>query len=202
MRKANSLIIMAAVVCCFPLLTPTSMKEADACPKGYKKILILASGTDSSVIARMEEYLTKRLQDVGYTAVSAIHQYGYNAFRNIREEEPLKQLYPYDAVMTVTLLNKGNQACCRTVSDSNKFFWEYYADIYARINTPEYYTEKGKYYWEADLFELCNWQLKYSMQTNLFEPALTQDLALDNGNHIIDVMIKNNIIEGKSLKPF
>lgn len=201
MKKAHSLIVMAALISCFPLLIQPSTKGAEACPQKYQKILVLVSGTDSSLLLKMEDQLTSRLQHLGYTAVSAMRQYGPDGFKNIREEEPLKQLYPYDAVMTITLLNKVNEKCCVSISDSSKFFWEYYADTYARINTPGYYTEKGKYYWEANFYELCNWQLKYSMQTHPFESILTQPLLPENGNLIIEDMMKNNIVK-QSLKPF
>jgi hypothetical protein len=200
MKKANSLIVIATLIICFPFLTQPSTKDAEVCPQRYQKILVLGAGTDSSLLLKMEDQLTSRLQHLGYIAVSAIRQYGPDGFKNIRDEEPLKQLYPYDAVMTITLLNT-NETCCMPESDSTKFFWEYYADKYERIHAPGYSTEKGKYYWEANLFELCNWQLKYSMRTHPFVSTLTQPLMPQNGDLIMEAMIKNNIIK-EPLKPF
>lgn len=202
MKKANSLIVMATLISCFPLLTQTSTKEAESGSQGHEKILVLASGVDSALILKMEDYIISRLQYLGYSAVSATRQYGNGAFKNIREEEPLKQLYPYDAVITISLLNKANKNCCMTGSDSKLFFWEYYADIYSRINTPGYYTAKGKLYWEANFYELNNWQLKYSVQTQGFEPVLIEKSVPEDGNSIINGMIRNNIVQNKNFKPF
>lgn len=203
MKKINSFIVLAMLVTCYPMVK-TSSEGENTRQQQYHKILVLALSEtqDSTLTQNMEEHMRANLEELGYTAISATSQYGYDAFKNIMEEETLKQLYTYDAVITLTLLN-GTKEKCLPLSVSNTFFWNYYADMYTHVNMPGYYTEKGKYYWEANFYDLYCWQLKYSMHTQPFDPKLTQSLIPEYGKLIVTDMT-NNVLQKKegNLKAF
>lgn len=203
--KKNTLISVAIIMLCIPFIQ-TSKEEPNAYQQHYQKILVLSLGDSQNKVltGNMESLLTDQLNAMGYPAVSAINQYGYNAFQYIREEETLKQLYPYDAVMTITLLDGMKEKCCRPAPDSSNFLWEYYSTMYNRVNTPGYYTDKGKYYWDINLYELNSWQLKYAMHTQNFNPAARQYQVSASGKYILDEMTRNNVLQKKEspLKAF
>lgn len=203
MKKIYSIIVVAGLIICYPLINPLKKAQKD-CPQQYQKLLVLAvSDSQNKILAEnMETYLAAQLKEQGYSAVSAIKQYGFDAFKNIREEEPLKQFYPYDAVVMITLLNREKEKCCQSISDSSIFLWEYYSDIYNRINAPGYYTAKGKYYWKTNLYALCNWQQKYSAHTQSFDSDLKQVMIPESGKQIISDLIRNQALRDKPLKAF
>jgi hypothetical protein len=190
-----SILIVLFTSCATSFVT-TSWKNPDAVPKKYNKILVLAiiNGPESKASEAMEAYLVDGLKGLGYNAVSAIGQYGNDAFCRIREEETLKQLYPYDAVITIVLVDKLSERYYYPVSGSPDFFWEYYSDMYGHIHAPGYYTAT-KYYWESNLYQLNNWLLLYSAQSQTFEPPCTKSLAREYGGMILQDMAKKNVLQ-------
>jgi hypothetical protein len=48
---------------------------------------------------------------------------------------------------------------------------------YLQYRPPGYYETNTRYFWEANLYDLGNSEMIYSIQTESFDPASTADLA-------------------------
>lgn len=205
MKKINSFVAAAILITGFPLLIQRPQNHDIPCPPDYRRILVLATGNapDSLLTQTMEESVAADLRGLGYTAVSAISQYGYNAFRRIREEETLKQFYQYDAVITITALKNMKDKCCNEKTLYKDFLWEYYEYMNSLPNTANCCRSVHTYYWQANLFDLDTWQQKYSVKTNTFDPAFRQGVG-QQAKFVIDDMLKSKLLQKRThvLKPF
>ena len=84
--------------------------------------------------------------------------------------------------------------------NSNGNLDKYYSTVYEKVFTPGYYISSTNYFWEADLFEVANNDLIYSVRTKSFDPASTDVLAHKNGLIIIKDMLKKKIIKDRITK--
>lgn len=170
-----------------------SRKGSGNQPGKVKDILVLsvAGMADSTAAISMEKELAGQLRSFHYAAESAIERFGKNAFARIREEETLKQLYPYDAVIIISLVNESQQD--RQSSECNDFFWEYYDSMYSALHRPQANNAEKKY-WEASFFEISSWKLNYRMKTSSFPSSLATPRIPGYGKLIIRDMHAKHII--------
>jgi hypothetical protein len=180
-----------------------AFRTRDFQPRRTKDILVLsvAGNKDSAAALNMEKKLANRLKSYNYFAQSAIEYFGQNAFAKVREEETIKQLYPYDAVIIIALINENQKT--GLASECNDFFWEYYDGVYSATHDPVV-KKAGKDYWEISFFGISNWKLEYRMKTLAFPNSQTKALVASLGKSIIGDMIKKQVIHPlpTNLKPF
>jgi hypothetical protein len=109
-----------------------------------------------------------------------------------------------DAVITIVLLNKQRERMYRPASiiqspyaiHYNRF-WGYYSTLSDRIYTPGYYETSTKYFWESNMYCLCDKALLYSSQTQSFDPASSGTLGHEYGKKIVNNMLKKKILNNR-----
>lgn len=196
-----SFIIMLFMVSCSSSRITNSWKSDSIPEKKFNKIIVVSiiAGSDWAIRDKMETHLVGDLSDKGYTAISAIKEYGPKYFENMKEAEVLDKLSNsgVDAVITVVLLDKNKERYYvpgrvyyspYTIYQRN--FWGYYTTIYERIYTPGYYQVDTKYFWESNFYDLKNKNLLYTVQTETFDPESVEILAHEYGLLIVNDMNK------------
>ncbi len=194
------------MISCSSSRITNSWKSASIPDKKFSKIMVVSIivGTDRAIRDKMEEHLTGDLSDKGYTAVSAIKEYGPKYFENMDETAVLDKLdnSGVDAVVTVVLLDKSKERYYVPAKVYNspytiyqRNFYGYYTTIYNRIYTPGYYQVDTKYFWESNFYDLTNKSLLYSVQTETFDPESTEVLAHEYGLLIVNDMLKKAVLK-------
>jgi hypothetical protein len=217
MKKINWLVLIFIIIIagCTTSQITTSWKADNVSPKKYDKILVLGliGEPDRTIRENMEQHMAGDLMELGYNAVTSMQEYGPKAFENMKEAEALKLLYDkgIDAVVTIVLLDKekekyyvpGRVRYSPYVVYQRRF-WGYYSTMYDRIYAPGYYATDTKYFWETNFYDLNDWTLLYSAQSQSFEPGTTQSLAHEYGLMIVKDMVKNNLLQKQApvLKSF
>lgn len=182
-----------------------SWTAENASPRKYNKILVVGihNELEIKILEQMEIHMTGDLHYLGYTASSALKEFGPLAFRKMDEEQAVTSLANsgYDAVITIVLLDKTQE---RTYSHPHPYnpslliyrdrFWTYYNYSFDRIFEPGYYTTSTSYYWESNLYDLSSKKLIYSVQTKTFDPASSELLGHEYGRLIVKDMVRKNIL--------
>ncbi|RYZ24241.1 MAG: hypothetical protein EOO16_01505 [Chitinophagaceae bacterium] len=75
--------------------------------------------------------------------------------------------------------------------------WQYYGVLYDRIESPGYYAESTRYFWESNFYDLEGNQLLYTVQTESFDPPSTERQAHEYGKKIV----ANLIVQGTLAVP-
>lgn len=182
-----------------------SWKSESILYKKYNKILVLGLNIEADISTRekMENHMVGDLNELGYTAVSALKEYGPKAFRKMDEEAVIAELQSsgYDAVITIALLDKTKEkhyvpgrVYYSPYIVYQRRFWGYYSTIYERIYTPGYYTTDTRYFWESNLYDVAAKELLYSAQTESFDPASSETLAHEYGKLIVGDMVKHQVL--------
>lgn len=189
----------------------TSWKSENVNTEKYNKILVigLIRENDRTLRERMEQHLVGDLQDLGYTAVSVLKEYGPKAFDNMTEAAVLDTLKSsgVDAVVTIVLLDKAkekNYVPARVYYTPYGYyhtrFFGYYGALNRRIYEPDYYVINTKYFWESNLYEMKKGLLVYSVQTESFDPASTESMAHEYGKMIVKDMVKKTVLLDSAVK--
>lgn len=206
MKQLKWIILTLLIAGCSTSRVTTSWKADGVTPKKYNKILVLGliGDPDRTIREQMEQHLAGDLKELGYNAVSAIAEYGPKAFENMTEAGAIKLLFTEEvsAVVTIVLLNKEKEKYYvpgRVRYSSHAVyqdrFWRYYSTMHDRIYAPGYYTTDTRYFWESNFYDLEDWTLLYSVQSQSFDPASTQSLAHEYGQMIVKDMVKNNVLQ-------
>lgn len=208
------MIVFLSNSCSTSYITST-WKSPDLTPAAFKNIMVVGiiKEADRSIREKMEVHLVSDLKSMGYTAFSAYEVYGPKAFEAMEEKQVTEFLAKdgIDAVLTIVLLDKEKEryyvpervVYSPYVTYHNRF-WSYYRSIYTRIETPGYYQEETKYFWESNLYDLNINKLIYSVQTQSFDPASVESLAREYSQKILQSMTQNKILvlpAAKDLKP-
>lgn len=184
----------------------TSWKADNTVAKAYKKVLVLGliKESDRSLQENMENHLVGDLKEMGYNAVSSLQEFGPRAFDKMDEDAAIGKLKNsgIDAVITIVLLDKEKE---RKYVPGNTYytpygyyynrFWGYRTTLFNRVYEPGYYITDTKYFWESNLYDMSNQQLIYSVQTQSFDPASTENMAHEYGKMIVEDMAKNAVIK-------
>ena len=194
------ILLMGMIAGCSAVRITSSWKAPDIVPQTYDKIIVLGiiNNEDRSLRERMEDHLVGDLISHGCNAVSAFNQYGPKTFENLTEEQAKDKLTAdgIKTVITIVLLDKKMETLYVPPSETpQNQFWDYYQRVYDRILSPGYYQETTKFFWESNLYDLSSSKLIYSVQTQAFDPATTNDLAHEYGLKIVHNMLKNNVLE-------
>ena len=182
-----------------------SWKAGNTTARSFNKILVLGLNGEKDIRVResMENHLAGDLKDAGFTAVSAVQEFGPKAFSDMTEKEAIGKLENsnIDAVLTIVMLDKSKE---KHYVPGNIYyspyivyhrrFWGYYTTIHQRIYTPGYYTTNTRYFWESNLYDVKKGGLLYSVQTESFDPASTETLAHEYGKLIVNDMIHKSVL--------
>lgn len=185
----------------------TNSWKSDSIPeKKFNKIIVVSiiAGSDWAIRDKMETHLVGDLSDKGYTAISAIKEYGPKYFENMNETAVLEKLANsgVDAVVTVVLLDKNKEqyyvpgkVYYSPYSIYQRNFYGYYTTIYNRVYTPGYYQVDTKYFWESNFYDLKNKSLLYSVHTETFDPESIEILAHEYGLLIVNDMSRKAVLK-------
>jgi hypothetical protein len=207
--KFYILFMMLLYSCSSSYITST-WKDKEYVPLDYGKMMVVGiiRDADRSVRSIMENYIVNDLKDRGYQAYSAFEEYGPKALQGMDEEQVKNKLVKegVDAVITVVLLDKqreryyvpGHVYYSPYMTYQNRF-WGYYRSIYSRIETPGYYQQTAKYFWESNFYDLHSKKLVYSVQTESFDPASAESMAHEYGKNIVQSLLDQNVLKPHSI---
>lgn len=187
----------------------SSWRTPDVVQTPIKKIMVvgLIKEADRTMRQELEEHMIDDLKTLGYDAVSAYKEYGPKAFDGLDEKAALEKLKNsnVDAVITIVLLSKQRERFYRPAtimqtpySVNYSKFWGYYSALSDRIYTPGYYETSTKYFWESNMYCMCDKALLYSSQTQSFNPASAGAMGHEYGKKIVADMVKKKILTGHS----
>jgi hypothetical protein len=212
MKKLKWLAAVFAMVIlgCTSTRITSTWKRPGSEPKHYEKILVLGiiREADRSIQQKMESHLAGDLQALGYNAVSAFSAYGPKPVREWTDEKISRRFAKegYDGVLTIVLLNKEKEKYYvpgkMTFTPYNMYqdqLWGYYRALENRIESPGYFTESTRYFWESNFYDVSTGQLVYSVQTQSFDPGSTESLAHEYGEKILNSIVDNNVIMVKKV---
>jgi hypothetical protein len=199
------LFLLFIMMGCSSSRITTSWTVANSTPKKFNKILVLGliRDQDRSIRNNMETHFVGDLKDLGYNAVSALAEYGPNAFENMCEKDAIDKIKNsgVDAVITIVLLDKSKEQYYvppRTQNYPRSMYYRrfggYYTTIYDRIYSPGYYVTDTRYFWESNLFDMSSKDLVYSVQTESFDPSSSENLGHEYGKLIVEDMLKKNVL--------
>jgi hypothetical protein len=184
-------------------------KAPDTRARSYNKILVLGliRDNDRQLQESMEKHLAGDLQDMGYTAISSLQEFGPKAFDKLEEDPALEKLRGsgFDAVVTIVLLDKEKER--RYVPGHPYYtpygiyynrFWHYRSTLYFRIYEPGYYVTDTRYFWESNFYELEAQKLLYSAQSKSFDPSSTETMGHEYGKLIAKNLVKEGVLMEKA----
>lgn len=198
--KGISFALLLLAVGCSTSKITSSWKAQSITPKKYNKILVLGliRDADRRIQERMEQHFIGDLTDMGYTAISALQEYGPKAFDSLNEKAALAKIKNSgaDAVVTIVLLDKQKErkyVPARAYFEGD--FLGYYGYQHRRIYEPGYYVTDTKYFWESNFYDLKNKSLLYSVHTETFDPESIEILAHEYGLLIVNDMSKKAVLK-------
>lgn len=203
--KASVLLVMALLLGCTTSRITSTWQQKGAAPQAYNKIMVLGliREADRSLRENMENHLVGDLRALGYNAYSSYDQFGPKAFEGLSEDKVYDRLKENgaDAVLTIVLLNKEKEKYYvpGRISYSPYAvyyhrFGGYYTTLIERIESPGYYSESTRYFWESNLYDLTTKEMVYSVQTQSFDPSSTEELAHDYGELIVEDMARRKVL--------
>ena len=191
---------MLLIVGCSSSKITTSWKEKNTAPQYFNKIMVIGvmREADRAMQEKMENHIIGDLNNIGYTALSSLKEYGPNAFKKGDTAAALTKLKEsnVDAVLTVVLLDKEKEQQYISTNYRNRFSGYRY-EMYRRIYEPGYYVTNTKYFWESNLYNVKTRQLIYSVQTESFNPDDAESLAHEYGKLIVKNMVKEQVIKNQ-----
>lgn len=193
-------VLIIALSCNTSKIT-TSWRAQNITAKEFNKIMVigLIREADRSIREKMEAHFVGDLQLLGYTAISALAEYGPKAFENLEENEDvvLQKIRSagVDAVITIVLLDKEKEKSYGPTRPYQTGFWGYYGRYNRRITEKDYYVINTKYFWESNLYDLSNGQLLYSVQTQSFDPASAESMGHEYGKMIVKNMQQKTVLQ-------
>lgn len=210
MKKLIVLARMAVIVllaACSSTKVTSSWKSNEASQLNYRQILVLGlmPNKDRSIRMNMENELAGELRAAGANAIAASSVFSPNQLNNMNEQRALRWLRNkgYDAVMTISLLDKSKErnyvpgnVTYQPIGGYYSRFWGYYRNVYGRIYTPGYYTTSTNYFWESNLYSVGSNEMLYSVQSKSFDPS-EESLGRDYARQITRDMIKQGVLAKK-----
>ena len=208
MKASRYLFTFAAaiiILSCRSTKITSSWKLGNAETKSYHNIMVWAilPEKDSTLRRQVETHLVNDLIGKGYHALGSLEVYRAKAYEKLNSKEIVDEFKStgVDAVITMVLLDKIKEekyypgGIFNPAINPNGRFDRYYSSVYEKILTPGYYLSTTDYFWEANLFDVSEDKMTYSVHTKSFDPASTESLAHENGLLILKDMVKQKIIK-------
>ncbi|MES2389803.1 MAG: hypothetical protein V4543_17500 [Bacteroidota bacterium] len=189
----------------------SSWKAGETKLQAYNNVLVigLMGAKDREIRESTENALVSALEAQGIHAVSSFKMYGPAQFGNPDDKNVDLKINRdgYDAAFAVSLLDKEKErdyapgAMINTPYHGGyNNFWPYYNTMYSRVYTPDYYGSTTNYILEANFYILPKGELKYSAQTETFDPSSAKELAKEFTKAITDDMQKKGVVPGLAKK--
>lgn len=201
MKKITWIVLAALLITsgCGSSKITSSWVTQDAKPHHYNKIMVLGliQQKDRTLRERMEQHFIGDLTDLGYSAISALQEYGPKAFDGLDEKTAVEKIKAsgVDAVITIVLLDKKKDRKYipgRYIYTHN--FWDYVGTRNAKIYEPGYYVDETKYFWESNFYDMNTQALVYSVQTKSFSPSSKESLGHEYGRMIVKNMRTKGVL--------
>lgn len=191
---------------CYSSKITSTWKAPSYETKIFKQFIVWAivSEKDTALKIKMEKHMVDDLKEAGYTAVAASEIYGTKNYTK-EQESAVVALFKksgVDALITVVLLDKQKEKVYYPPSveyvpapetDFN-YGGKYIISTYKKVYTQGYYVTDTRYFWEGNLYDMITEKLIYSIKTKSFNPSSSEKQAHENGELIINNMIKNKIL--------
>lgn len=199
--------ILLILASCSSTQIISSWKADDAVRRPFKKIMVLGilGQKDRVLRQNLEDQLVSNLNNQGYSAVSALKEYGPKAFEKVKEEDIADKLKAsgYDAVITTVLLDKSKDDSYQQGNVSYqpvgiRRFGRYYTTIYDRVYEPGYYTSSTNYFLESNLYDIASGNLVYSAQGKAVDPSSLATLGKDYGKGLVKDLKTKNVLSVKN----
>jgi len=205
MKKLSILLpaILLLLASCNSTKITSSWKSDEAPQKSYKKIMVLGilNQKDRTLREQLEKQLASNLNSNGYSATSAMEEYGPKAFEKIKEEDIAEKLKSsgYDAVITTVLLDKSKDQYYQPGRVSYqpigiRRFGRYYTTIYDRVYDPGYYTNSTQYFLESNMYDIQSGNLIYSVQSKAADPSSIATLGKDYSKKIVKDLKEKQVL--------
>lgn len=209
-RSTFLFVLVILLFSCSSTKITSSWKADQATAKPYRNVMVwgILPVNDSSTRRQIETHLVNDLVAKGYHAVSSMEVYASKAFKKLTDKEIIDEFRStgVDAVITLVLLRKEKEeqyypggVFNQPVNNFNNLD-KYSSTVYEKVFSPGYYISTTNYFWEANLFDIAENRLNYSVRTSSFEPATTEELAHKNGLIIVKDMLKKKVIPDLSPK--
>lgn len=160
-------------------------------------VLGLVREGDPVLQRQIESNIAAGLRELGYSATTSVETFGPKAFGDLRDKEVETWLKAtdIDAVIAVVLLYKPREPGYVAIGTPQpQLFWSYYGNMYNRIYSEGYWITDMRYCWETNLYALKTGELRYSVQTQSFDPASTNMLVPDYSTLIVKDMTRRQVI--------
>lgn len=165
---------------------------------------------NDSLRTEIEDGLVKYLTDLGYSAVSALKEFGTKGLSDLSQEETYLKLCNrnIDVVMTIALIDKLKQEKFSKSHSPASISYYYYNTIwnYKKMQadlSAEALDANTRYMWECILFDLNTLEPLCVVQTRSFKPGNeNKSFYL---TRILDKLKREKILyqqKSRSLKPF
>lgn len=204
-------VLMFAFTACSTSQLTSSWNAQNISNDHFNKILVLGLLSDKNrgVKDKMESEMVLDLGKFHQNAVAASKVYPPKAFVGLNETEALEKLSNdgYDAVMTISLINKESQKQYVPGGWGPGFypyygsFWGYYS-FYSpwMMGGPGmgygYVANVKTYSFETNLYDVTsNNTLIYSAQSDSFDPSNASGLATDYARTIVKDLIKIGVVK-------
>jgi hypothetical protein len=174
----------------------------------YRDILVLvvAGEEDKTLISKMEKHMAGDFVLMGYSAYSALSEFGPGALKGLNESAIVAKFQErgIDAILLVSLLNKQKEKYYvpgrmqqTPYADYYDRFPRHYDVMMERIVTPGYYSFDTRYFWECSFYEARSGKLLYSAISESFDPQSLESLAHQFGSRMVSDMVKEKVIVDK-----
>jgi hypothetical protein len=168
-------------------------------------------GDNDSIQKCIEKSITADLKNIGYSAVSALEEFGPKGLSGLGQQKTYLKLcnLGIDAVIIVTLIDETREKQFRTRKSYAYPDNYYYSRIWNYKNIQADLTDKKSnmksgYFWEAILFNLSTLEAECTIQSSFFKSP-DNSVADQFEKQVVKKMIKEKILkmqDVKTLKPF
>jgi hypothetical protein len=174
--------------------------------KDYNKILVVGVIQDTDLTQRraMETHLVNDLHKLGYTAVSALAEFGAHGLASLAQEQTYQVLCNkgIDGMLTIALLNKSSEHAyvpAQVKYKSNLFYYNRilsYREMAADLNSPT--LDSAAFQWESIFFDVTTLEPLYIVQTKYFAAHAIETEAQRYGKNIVSGMVDNKLLRKKA----
>lgn len=195
MKKWLLIVTAFVFASCSNTQITSSWSNKNAPSTHFNKILVLALLPDNSrgIQQAMEISMVNQLRKKGFQATSAFDQYGPKAFANLDESKSIARVKQdgVDAVMTISLMDKTRQRSYVPDGWYPGPYWGYWG---GGMFSPGYYTVNTNYIWESNLYTVSDNKMRYSVQTQSFDPSSARSLARQYSKKIVNDMLSRGVL--------
>ena len=206
--KQISVILIFMICGCTTSRVTTIWKAENIDFLAYRNVLVMAllHDSDSSLQENMEDPLVASLKELGYSAVSSVHEYGPNAFNHMNMQAVYGKITDskMDAVITIVLLNKKEEVkfipSSFYLSTSGLYYYNYPGYEIASANpfyNAGYYVTYTDYFWISGVYDVASKRLGYSLQMHSLNQLNTQLMAYEYGRKIVKNMMEHRVLSKK-----